>query len=151
MEGVLQHEPIHKTLDKVYRLAAGKRTNTTQMTTLRKADGSLTAELKETLKHMFEQFAPEDNHNDVSDTHKQARFLFGETVDTEDDKDFTEGEIRNALASIWNKKAAGEDGITREIYVSAFDMLPNYITAFYNGCLRRGFSQSDGRKRNSSP
>jgi hypothetical protein len=39
---------------------------------------------------------------------------------------------------VGNKKAPGEDGITGEIYVSAFDMLPNYITALYNGCLRRG-------------
>jgi len=45
---------------------------------------------------------------------------------------------RNAIASVGNKKAPGEDGITGEIYVSAFDMLPNYITALYNGCLRRG-------------
>ena len=41
-----------------------------------------------------------------------------------------------------NKKAPGEDGITGEIYVSAFDMLPKYITALYNGCLRRVFPKS---------
>ena len=72
------------------------------------------------------------------DIHKQARFLSDEPDDTEDDKDVTVGEIRNAVASMGNKKAPGEDAITVEIYVSAFDMLPNYITALYNGCLRRG-------------
>ena len=50
--------------------------------------------------------------------------------------DFTVGEIRNAVASVGNKKAPGEEGIKREIYESAFDMLPNYITALYNGCLQ---------------
>jgi len=85
---------------------------------------------------MLEQFAPEDIHDDDSEAHKQVRFLSDEPV--EDDKDFTVGEIRNAVASMGNKKAPGEGGITGENYVSAFDMLPNYITALYNGCLRRG-------------
>jgi hypothetical protein len=47
-------------------------------------------------------------------------------------------EIRNAVASMGNKKALGEDGITSEIYNSIFEILPNYITVMYNGCLRRG-------------
>jgi len=37
-----------------------------------------------------------------------------------------------------NKKAPGEDGITGEIYKSAFEIFPSYITAIYNGCLKRG-------------
>jgi len=37
-----------------------------------------------------------------------------------------------------NKKAPGEDGITGEIYKSAFEIFPRYITAMYNGCLNRG-------------
>ena len=37
-----------------------------------------------------------------------------------------------------DKKAPGEDGITAEIYKSTFEILPNYITALYNRCLRRG-------------
>ena len=37
-----------------------------------------------------------------------------------------------------NKKAPGEDGLTDEIYESTFEIFPSYITAFYNGCLRRG-------------
>jgi len=125
--------------NEVYRLAAGKRKNITQITTLRKPDGSLTADLNETLKYTLEQFAPEDNYNNDSDTHKQATMLSQEPVDTEDDKDFTVGEIRNAVASMGYKKATGEDGITGKIYISALDILPNYITALYNGCLRREF------------
>jgi len=36
------------------------------------------------------------------------------------------------------KKAPGEDGITGEVYKSAFEVFPRYITAMYNGCLQRG-------------
>jgi len=37
-----------------------------------------------------------------------------------------------------NKKAPGEDGITGDIYNHTFQILPNSITAMYNGCLRDG-------------
>jgi len=37
-----------------------------------------------------------------------------------------------------NKKAPGEDGISGEIYKSAFESFPSYITAIFNGCLKRG-------------
>jgi len=37
-----------------------------------------------------------------------------------------------------NKKAPAEEGITGEIYKSTFEIFPSYITALYNGCLRRG-------------
>jgi len=130
--------PYTNPWNKVYRLAAGKRKNITQITTLRKPDGSQTAYLHETLKHMLEHFTPEDNHNNYSDFHKQARILSQEWVDTKDDKDFTVEEIRNAVASMGDKKAPGEDGITGKIYKCTLEILPNYITALYNRCLRRG-------------
>jgi hypothetical protein len=123
--------------NEVYRLAEGKRKTNTQLTTLRKPDGLLTADLHETLKHMLEYFAPEDIQNDDTDYHKQARAQSQEPIDTTDDKEFTVEEIRNAVASIGNKNAPGEDGKTSEIYKSAFEILPNYITAMYNECLRR--------------
>jgi len=47
-------------------------------------------------------------------------------------------EIKNAVASMGNKKAPGEDGITDEIYKSTIEILPRYVTSIYNGCLRRG-------------
>jgi len=37
-----------------------------------------------------------------------------------------------------NKKAPGEDRIKGEIYKSAFEIFPRYITAIYNCCLNRG-------------
>lgn len=51
--------PYPNPWNEVYRLAAGKRKNATQLTILGKPDGSLTADLHETLKYMLEHFAPE--------------------------------------------------------------------------------------------
>ena len=56
--------------NEAYRLAAGKLKSATQITTLKKPDGTLTADLQETLKHMLEHFAPEDDKHEDSDLHK---------------------------------------------------------------------------------
>jgi hypothetical protein len=87
---------------------------------------------------MLEHFTPEDNQNNDSDYHKQARILSQEPIDTANDKDFTVDEIKNVAVSMGNKKAPGKDRITSEIYKSTIEILPIYITAIYNSCLRRG-------------
>ena len=105
---------------------------------MRKPDGSLTAHLSEILKHTLEYFTPEDKEDDVSDNHKLVRIKSQEPIETDDDKDFILEEIRNAIEGMGNKKAPGENGITGEIYKSSFEIFPNYITAMYKECLRRG-------------
>jgi hypothetical protein len=87
---------------------------------------------------MLRNFTPEGNQNDDTEYHKQLRALTQESIDTADDKEFTFQEIKNAVASKGNKKVPWEDGITREIFKSLVEILPRYITAIYNGCLRRG-------------
>jgi hypothetical protein len=114
----------------VYKLAACKRKNNTQITTLRKHDGILTADIRENLKHMLEYFTPEDKETDDTDYHKLVRTQAQGPKDTADDKYFTLEEIRNAVESTGNKKASEEDGITGEIYKSAFEIFPSYTTGF---------------------
>jgi hypothetical protein len=105
---------------------------------LRKPDGSVTADTRETLQDMLEYFVQEDKDNDDTDFHTQAKTQTQEPMDTADDKDFTIEEIRNAIESVGYKKAPGEDRITGEIYKSTFEIFHSYITVLYNGCLRRG-------------
>jgi len=54
----------------IYRLAAGKRKQTAQITTFRKPDGKLTTNLHETLTHMIRYFTPEDIQTDDNEYHK---------------------------------------------------------------------------------
>jgi len=61
-----------------------------------------------------------------------------ESTGTPDEKVFTELEMKNAVASMGHNKAPGEDGITSEIFKSVVAILPGYITAICNGCLRSG-------------
>jgi len=122
----------------VYNLAAGKRNTTTQITMLWKPDSSLTTDTKETLCLMLDNFTPEDNERDDSDYHKQVGAQAQQPTTTADDREFTIEEIRDAIESMDNKKASGKDGITGDIYNHTFQILPNSITAMYNGCLRDG-------------
>jgi hypothetical protein len=59
--------------NEVYKLAAGKRRHNTQLTTLRKPDGSFTEDLRDTLQLMMEHFTPDDKEKDDTELHKLAR------------------------------------------------------------------------------
>jgi hypothetical protein len=113
--------------NEAYRLTAGKRRSTTQITTLRKPDGTLIADLQKTLKHMLEHFAPEDNQHDDSDLHQQARTLSMEPIYTEDDKEFTVQEIRNAVASLGGKgtRSRRHHGGNLQTRIQTFSQLHN--------------------------
>ena len=103
----------------VYKLAAGKRHDSTIITTLRKSDGTLTASTKETLSLMMDNFTPVDNEDD-NEYHKLVRTQTQQPPDTQDDREFTIEEIRSAVVSMNNRKAPGEDGITGDIFNQPF-------------------------------
>jgi hypothetical protein len=119
----------------VYKLAQGKRRDNTQIKTLRKPDGSPTEDLRETLQLMLEHFTPDDKEDDDTELHKLARDYASEPAGIDGDTDFTVEETMNAVRSMDKKKAPGEDGITGEVYKSAFEVFPRYTTAIYNDCL----------------
>jgi len=100
----------------VYRLVAGKKKNNIQITTLRKPDGSLTKDTKETLRLMLEYFTPEHNELEDNNYHKQVRDKTTRPPNTPDDCEFTVEEIRRVIEGMDNKKAPGEDGIPAEIF-----------------------------------
>jgi len=56
-------------------------------------------------------------------------------METEDDKDFTEEEIRQTTQSIDHKKAMGEVGLTSKMLLRIFERFPLLVTPLYNGCL----------------
>jgi hypothetical protein len=91
---------------------------------------------------MLEHFTPDDKEEDDTELYKLARAQALEPADTDDDIDFTVEKSRNAVLSMDKKKAQGEDGITGEVYKSAFEVFPRYITAMYNGCLRRSLPKA---------
>ena len=119
-------------------MASGRGKAKTQITTLLKPNGTHTANTEETLRYMMDTFAPKDDDRDDKEHHKTARAIAEQPVYTEDDRDFTKEEVRNTIASMNNNKSPGIAGITGNIYKQAFNAVPSFVTALYNGCLKQG-------------
>jgi hypothetical protein len=122
--------------NEAYKLASGKTRNTVTLTTLQKPDGSRTENIKETMEFMIEQLIPEDKARDDTDHHTSVRRLTEQPIETTDDTDFTQDEVRQTIEGFNPRKAAGPDGITSEILTLIFKSIPK--TSIYNECLKRG-------------
>jgi len=104
---------------------------------LQKPDGSKTVNMTETLKFMMEQLIPEDNVQDDTDHHKNVRKLTEQPIKTTDDKEFTQGKVRQ-IEVFKPRKAPGPDGITSEILQLVYKSILKTLTSIHNECLRSG-------------
>lgn len=64
MAGVLNSTTAANPWNAIYNLAKGKRHTPTQISTLRKPDGTLTTDTKETMSLMLTHFTPEDRERE---------------------------------------------------------------------------------------
>jgi len=135
----------------IYKMAAGKIHRAANITTLRQQDGSHTTDFQNTLRIMVQKFAPEDNPEDDEEIHRETRAMTREPIDTEDDDEFTTQEVKNAVQDMGNKKAPGGDGIPNEVWKSVVTILPKYLTAIYNGCLKAGVFPNRWKKAKIIP
>ena len=75
-------------------------------------------------------------------THKKTntiktRKIIEEPIYTRDGAEFTEGAIKQTIASFNRKKAPGTDGIISDIYLRTFNKFPRLVTEIYNQCLKK--------------
>jgi hypothetical protein len=99
----------------VYKMAVGKTTNTTQITTLRIQDSSLTKNIQDTILHIIQKFAPEDNQEEDTETHSQMRKMAHKAPNRQNDEEITLQEVTNLIQSMGNEKASGENGIPNKV------------------------------------
>ena len=119
----------------IYRISTGKTQQKATMTTLQKQNGTIKADMIETLTVTLEQLILEDRIQDDTDYHREIRSLAEQPIDTPGDKDFTQDEVRQVFEGFKPRKAPGPDGITNEIQL-VYKGIPKTITAIYNECLR---------------
>jgi hypothetical protein len=79
MKTILQRNIFKQPLE--CSVQAGLGENTTALTTLKKPDGSKTANMIDTLVYMAEQLIPEDNPQDDADRHKNIIRLTEQLVE----------------------------------------------------------------------
>jgi hypothetical protein len=99
----------------VYKLASGKTRNTVALTALKKPDGSKTVNMIDTVLYMAEQLIPEDNPQDDTDHQKNITRQTEQPIETIDDRDFSQDEVRQIIEDFNPRKAPGPDGITSDI------------------------------------
>lgn len=96
---------------------------------------------------MLQILTPEDNQEDDTEMHKNTRALAREDIHTEDDKEFTVQQVKNVVMSMDKNNGPEEDGIPSEVFKGVVEILPRYMTAIYNGCLRKGTFPQKWKKR----
>jgi hypothetical protein len=127
----------------IYKIAANKTRRSHTITTLKKTDGTTTADLEETLKMMAEHLIPKD---DDTEYHKQIREQAKEPIQTKEDREYTMEDVKNAIAELKHKKAQGENSITAEIFQRVYKQFPKSTYTLYNESLRRGQKQKKWKK-----
>jgi len=101
----------------VYKLAKGKVRTNSIMNTLRKLDGTETSSILETMKIMLDHLITDDREEEETYYHKNIRKMIEEPIQTCDDSEFTQREIKQMIESFNSKKAWGIDGITSGIFL----------------------------------
>jgi hypothetical protein len=124
--------------NKVYKIASKKIRTTTRLTTLKKEDGTYTTDTRSTILHMLEHFVPNDREDSDNELHREIRKEIQKPLDMADDKAFTKEEIIAIFKKFNSKKAPGEDGLTNDILIRAFQIFPLFFTHIHNVCLTEG-------------
>jgi len=104
----------------VYKIAMGKTRNKQTLTTLQRPDGTVTETTEETIELMLEHLFPEDGPKKDTDKQKEVRRQTKQPINTADDKEFTQDEVRQVLEGFKDKKAPRPNGITNEIVKIVF-------------------------------
>ena len=78
----------------------------------------------DTLVYMVEQLIPEDNPQDDTDHHKNTRRLTEQPIETIDDRNFSQDEIRQIIEDFNPMKAPGPGGITSDFLTLVLKAYP---------------------------
>ena len=108
------------------------------ITTLQKPDGTRTERMEDTLRFLLDQLTPEDSPQFDTDHHKEVRRQVEQPINTPNDKDFTQEEVRRVIVGLKQKKVPEPYRITNEVVKLIFKTIPKTITLLYNECLRKG-------------
>ena len=79
---------------------------------------------------MADHLTPNDGQSDDTDHHKRIRSLSTEPIQTADDRDYTDTEVRNAIDDLNHKKATGKIALqekhTRESTTNSLNLFTQY-------------------------
>ena len=98
------------------------------------------------MNYVIDQFTQEDTEITDNEYHKRIRNKVTQPPSTIDDRPFTSNEIGEIIKNMDGNKAPGEDGVTADVLLHVFHMVPSYLTAVYNKCLEAGTFPSQWKR-----
>ncbi|GBN56197.1 Retrovirus-related Pol polyprotein from type-1 retrotransposable element R1 [Araneus ventricosus] len=118
-----------------------------QLTTVRKADGSLTATTEEALQEHLNYNFPIDSYTH-SPSHAQIRNTCRIPPSSNDDPMLTVQEVEAAVKNIRSKKAPGPDGLFGDIIKEAYAAKKVFLTDIFNKWLLQGYFPNRWKEAN---
>ena len=100
---------------------------------------------------MIDYFILKDEEQDGNTYHEQTREEVKKPMNTQDDVDFTEQEIKQILGHLDPRKTPGEDGITSKILLQVAKAVPKFVKAIYNKCLENAYFPQQRKKARLLP
>jgi len=70
---------------------------------------------------------------------KNIKRLTKQTIETINDREFSQDEVRQINGDFIPRKAPAPDGIISDILTLVFKNIPKTVTLIYNECLKRGY------------
>jgi hypothetical protein len=119
----------------VYKIASGKIRTSPRLSTLEKEGGPYTTDTKSTIMHLLEHFVPDNREDSDNELHRKIRKEIQEPIDTAYDKAFTNEQVIANFKKFNSKKATGEDSLTGDILIIAFQTFTLFFTQIQNACL----------------
>jgi hypothetical protein len=108
-----------------YRIVANELKTGNIMSSIKKADGSMTAGWQETADEIIKSLFLKDDEASVDDR-----------LPIEEEDTVEMSEIREYMKP---NKAPGSDGIKAEIYQKTFDITAPFLTQIINDCFKKGY------------
>jgi hypothetical protein len=112
----------------MYRIVANKLKTGNIMSTIKKADGSMTEGWQETANEIIKCLFLKDDEA-----------LKGDRLSTEEEDIVEVSEIREYIHALKPNKAPGPDGIKAEIYQKISDITAPFLTQIINDCFRKRY------------
>jgi hypothetical protein len=103
-----------------YKISAGKIKLNKPISTLKKDDGTITKDPKETMSYLLEKLFPIDNIISETINQQNIRNSVNTPLNTSNDLKFTLEEIENIISELNPKKSPGWDKLTADIIQKNF-------------------------------
>lgn len=121
-----------------YKILAGKNKPKSSIKSIKRADGSWTESVDQTMKELLTKYFPQDSTCDDSPEHTEMRQRAKELYFSFNDKNFTEPELKKVVLTMDVNRSPGLDGFPVAALRELLDVCIEDWLFILNKCLKEG-------------